>query len=346
MKTFPDLLLNWYDQNHRDLPWRAAPKKAQQQPANPYHVWLSEIMLQQTTVTAVIPYFQNFITRWPTVIDLAAADLDDVLHAWQGLGYYSRARNLHKTAQIIHLDHQGLFPSTAADLQKLPGIGPYTAGAIAAIAFGQKTAGVDGNIERVISRVYWLTKVGNTLRQAVTIQTQNIIPPNRPGDFLQAMMDLGSSICTPKNPNCTMCPLHTICQAHLKNKATDVPRKKPKVAQPTRLGNVYWITNTKGEVWVRKREAKGLLGGLMEFPSSDWTEQLPTPHKYSTHTDKQVKHTFTHFHLILDIHTIQQDKPFDNHGYFIAPSDLHTIALPTLMKKVSKIMGSKSLVLD
>ena len=332
-------LLDWYDRHRRTLPWRAAPGTT----ADPYHVWLSEIMLQQTTVATVKSYFEAFITRWPRVTDLAAAPLDDVLTAWAGLGYYARARNLHKCAGIVATDFAGSFPNTEAVLLTLPGIGAYTAAAIAAIAFNQLAAPVDGNIERVLSRLYRVSTPLPKAKPEIKALTQALVPIDRPGDFAQALMDLGATVCTPKAPKCLMCPFQPACQAQAAGDQTTYPIKAPKKPKPTRRGLVFWTTDTLGQVLVRKRAERGLLGGMMEFPSTDWTEGdliadaslAPVQTNWQA-VPEMVTHTFTHFHLELTVWRGAAADPPQGIGRWIRPEDFDQIALPTVMKKVAR----------
>jgi A/G-specific adenine glycosylase len=334
-------LLDWYDRHRRVLPWRALPG----QHADPYRVWLSEIMLQQTTVATVGRYFIAFTSRWPTVADLAAASLDDVLREWAGLGYYARARNLHACARVVAEDYGGHFPDSESGLQQLPGIGPYTAAAIAAIAFNRTAAAVDGNVERVISR---LRAIGEPLpesKPAIKAHTLALVPQVRPGDFAQALMDLGATICTPKSPNCLICPWSGSCAARKLGIAEQLPRKAPKKTRPVRRARIYWVEDTSGRVLMRRREEKGLLGGMLEFPSADWTVDVAAhdaaaPYPSGWHNGAgTVEHTFTHFHLVLDVHVT--DELFDtlpaNPGdwRWVARDELAHEALPTVMKKVA-----------
>ncbi len=255
-----ELLLAWYDLHGRTLPWRM-------DKPDPYRTWLSEIMLQQTTVVTVTPYFNAFTKRWPSVRDLAAADLDQVLHAWQGLGYYARARNLHACARTVTEAHGGIFPGDEKQLLDLPGIGPYTAAAIAAIAFNRQAAPVDGNIERVFSRLMRLEKPSPGLRKEVAAALQVIVPSNRPGDFVQALMDLGARVCTPRKPKCNECPWSDAksggCLALKAGKPEAYPVKKPKKKKPTRHGVAFWTETETGLIYLRRREERGLLGGIM-----------------------------------------------------------------------------------
>ncbi len=332
-------LLAWYDRHRRDLPWRAAP--GSRKPA--YHVWLSEIMLQQTTVATVKPYYQAFLKRWPTVDDLAAAALDDVLHAWQGLGYYARARNLHRCAQTVAQDYGGVFPNNEDGLRDLPGIGPYTAAAVAAIAFGRKATPVDGNIERVIARLRRVETPLPGAKPELRRLAEALTPDDRAGDFAQAMMDLGATICLPKQPVCDRCPWQTDCAAAAAGIAADLPRRMPKKRRPTRHGMVFWLRRPDGAVLLRRRPEDGLLGGLMEFPGTDWRERK-WPKRQAlalAPTDCRilpglVEHTFTHFHLRLDVAVGRLDDHGAQPGRWVQVEDFATLALPTLMKKVAR----------
>ena len=307
-------------------------------------MWLSEIMLQQTTVVTVGPYFEDFTTRWPTLNDLAAADLNDVLHAWAGLGYYARARNLHKCAGVVARDYGAVFPDTEEQLLKLPGIGPYTAAAIAAIAFQRRSAPVDGNIIRVVSRLLKLETPLPGLKKEISEKFKPLVPEKRPGDFVQAMMDLGAGICTPRNPKCKSCPWGGSCKAHKKNVAADLPRKAEKKKKPTRYGTVFWLENSDGEVLLRRRPEKGLLGGMMEFPSTDWREQSwkkdEALREAPQNSDWQtlpggVRHTFTHFHLELTVMSGGGGRKAQSNGVWSTPERLSEHALPTVMKKIA-----------
>lgn len=337
--SFADRLLTWYDANRRDLPWRAKAGET----ADPYHVWLSEIMLQQTTVATVKAYFEKFVGLWPTVKDLAAADLDDVLTAWAGLGYYARARNLHKCAVEIAERRQGVFPTDEADLLTLPGVGAYTAAAIASIAFDQRAVVVDGNVERVVSRWYALEDPLPKAKPAVKTLTDRLTPDTRARDFPQAMMDLGSGICTPKSPTCLLCPVSDGCAGHGTQTADTFPRKAPKKAKPTRLGWAYWIED-EGRVLLTRRPDNGLLGGMMEVPGSDWAEERPAPGVEGEVLDGEVEHTFTHFHLKVRVLVPDQAEAaviealgLKEKGATWAPfEDLDRFALPTIMKKIAR----------
>jgi A/G-specific adenine glycosylase len=326
-------LLDWYDQTLRDLPWRV---RGGMHP-DPYRVWISEIMLQQTTVAAVMSYYQRFLERWPTVADLAAAPLEDVLHAWQGLGYYSRARNLHRCAEQVVTEHHGRFPATAAALMELPGIGPYTAAAIACICFGEAVAAVDGNVQRVISRLYTLPDPPSLNKGAVATRTNTLVPADRPGDFAQALMDLGATICIPKSPRCLLCPVQSACLAARSGEPEAWPRKPPKTAIPQKYGTAYWIARPDGAVWLRQRAARGLLGGMMEVPSSAWGDRLPETPPFPGQWQRLAgctRHTFTHFRLeLVVLRCVCTDAP-PLDGRWVALAALDDEALPTIMRKV------------
>ena len=336
----PGRLLAWYDAHGRDLPWRVRGRRA-----DPYHVWLSEIMLQQTTVAAVRSYFEKFRTAWPTVEALAAAPLDDVLKAWAGLGYYARARNLHACARIVAAEHGGSFPQQEAELRKLPGIGHYTAGAIAAIAFDQPHAAVDGNVERVLSRLHAIEDPLPLSKPAIRAHAAALVPESRAGDFAQAMMDLGATVCTPKSPACGQCPWASDCRGRELGLAAELPRKLAKAALPTRRGTAFWITREDGAVLLRRRPERGLLGGMMEVPSSAWTAQGPVEPESDAPLAARwkklpglVTHTFTHFHLELEVLralALEDGELRDDGDYrWVAAADVDGEALPTVMRKV------------
>ncbi|WP_241557905.1 A/G-specific adenine glycosylase [Falsirhodobacter deserti] len=290
-------LLGWYDRHSRVLPWRVPAGQA-----DPYRVWLSEVMLQQTTVAAVKGYFKRFTDRWPTVEALAAAADADVMAEWAGLGYYARARNLLKCARSVVGDHGGRFPDTREGLLTLPGVGPYTASAIAAIAFERPATIVDGNVERVISR---LRKVETPLPAAkaeITRLAEQITPVMRPGDYAQAIMDLGATVCTPRNPACGICPWMTPCIARAEGIQTTLPRKTPKAAKPVREGTVWLARRPDGAWLVEDRPARGLLGGMWGWPGTGWDGAGgDAPLSASWRDAGEVRHTFTHFHLVLAV---------------------------------------------
>ncbi len=316
----PAKLLNWYDAHGRsDLPWRSHAGRAE----TAYHTWISEIMLQQTTVAAVIPYYHKFLTRWPTVEALAQAPLDDVLHAWAGLGYYARARNLHKCAQVVTDKYHGLFPAMVATLKDLPGIGDYTANAIAAIAFDKRAVVVDGNIERVMSRVFCIdTPVNQPAgKKIVAARADTIWPQKRSGDFAQALMDLGAMVCTPKNPHCLICPWQKHCGAFQTVRTAELPVKIKSKVNKTRYGITFVLRDTDNRILLQQRPASGLLGGLWETPSTPWTETKWTakekiqsyapalpPDLQWQKLKGSVRYVFSHFPLELTVYTVQTTK--------------------------------------
>ncbi len=336
-------LLDWYDANARMLPWRARPGET----ADPYRVWLSEVMLQQTTVATVTPHFGEFVARWPSVEDLARAELDEVLHAWQGLGYYSRARNLHKCAGVVADELGGRFPDSEAELAKLPGIGPYTAAAVAAIAFGRKATPVDGNIERVVARLHVVPEPMPAAKPEIRRLAETLTPDQRAGDFAQAMMDLGATICRPKAPRCEACPLASGCRALATGDPDRYPIRAAKKPRPTRHGTVYWLVRPDGAVLVRRRAEEGLLGGMMEFPSTPWTEVPPDDDDITRHAPAtaawrelpgRVEHVFTHFRLLLTVTAGEAADADVPDGRWSRPRDFHALALPMVMKKVARLV--------
>lgn len=333
------LLLDWYDRHRRRLPWRAAPGER----ADPYHVWLSEIMLQQTSVATVGPYFRRFVELWPTVGDLAAAGLDAVLHAWQGLGYYARARNLHKCAQAVAGRHGGVFPDTEEALLTLPGVGAYTAAAIAAIGFDREATPVDGNFERVFARLHAVETPLPQAKPALRALAAALTPAHRPGDHAQAVMDLGATICTPRGPKCTACPWTGHCAAQRLGIAAELPRRMPRKPKPTRRGIAFWAVTPGGAVLLRRRQESGLLGGMMEIPSSAWTEadialagaSAEAPLRGSWRMlPGLVRHTFTHFHLELAMAAASVAQQPVADGVWAPLDRLGEHALPTVMKKL------------
>jgi A/G-specific adenine glycosylase len=294
-------LLAWYDAHARALPWRTPPHDSGTTP-DPYRVWLSEVMLQQTTVAAVIPYFHRFTTTWPTVEALAAAEESALMAAWAGLGYYARARNMIACARTVVDQHGGRFPDSEAGLRMLPGIGAYTAAAIAAIAFGRRAVVVDANVERVVSRLFAVTEPLPGSRETLRTLTDSITPDRRAGDFAQAMMDLGATVCTSRNPRCLLCPLAPGCIARAEGEPDLYPIKPAKKPKPARRGIAYWL-EADGHVLLRRRPAKGLLGGMMALPSGDWgeTAEAAPPADAEWWPIGTVRHVFTHFALDLDV---------------------------------------------
>jgi A/G-specific adenine glycosylase len=293
-------ILRWYDHGPRPLPWRA---EGGERP-DPYRVWLSEIMLQQTTIAAVRPYFQKFTDRWPTVEALAAAGEAELMTAWAGLGYYARARNLHACARTVAAEHGGHFPETQAELLKLPGIGHYTAAALAAIAFGRRAVVVDGNVERVVSRLFAVEEPLPGARPALYAYADRITPAERSGDFAQAMMDLGRTICTFRRPKCGICPLAGECAAFRQGRQEGFPRKQPKRPKPQREGIAYWLEH-EGCVLLVRRPGKGLLGGMLALPTGRWEERAASldgaPAAAAWQEAGSIEHVFTHFALRLRV---------------------------------------------
>jgi A/G-specific adenine glycosylase len=343
----PGSLLAWYDRHRRRLPWRALPGEA----ADPYRVWLSEIMLQQTTVTAVAPYYARFLARFGSVGALAAADIEDVYKLWAGLGYYARARHLHACAQAVVARHGGAFPAAEADLLALPGIGPYTAAAVAAIAFGRPASPVDGNVERVVARLYAVEDELPNAKPAIRALAQRLRPPQRPGDFAQAMMDLGATICTPKHPACALCPFMGACAARRRGDPETFPRKAKKREGRLRRGAAFVALRADGHLLVRTRPAKGLLGGMTEVPTTafladfDQAGALALAPRFATSRGHAgnwrrlagvVTHVFTHFPLELVVYRMQVPAaaPAPAGMRWLSAGDIAGAALPSLMRKV------------
>lgn len=344
--TAAELVLAWYDEEARVLPWRYEPGGK----ADPYRVWLSEIMLQQTTVKAVIPYFMRFLEAFPTVRHLARADEEDVLRLWAGLGYYSRARNLHACARRVVDHHKGKFPKTEAELRALPGVGPYTAAAIASIAFGQKATPVDGNVERVVARLSAVEMPLPAAKPTLRKLAEALTPTDRAGDFAQAMMDLGATVCTPKRPSCLMCPLNARCEARALGLAGELPRRVEKAARPVRFGIAFVALGEDGRVLLRQRPDTGLLARMIELPSTPWGEDTADVREALRSAPVRgdwwevpgtVVHTFTHFRLELRVYralvpanaalTFWADAP---RCRWVPRRDLQAEALPSVMRKV------------
>lgn len=339
---FARRLLSWYDEHHRELPWRIAPRKAAAGATiDPYRVWLSEIMLQQTTVEAVKPYFRSFVDRWSDVRALAAATEEDVMRAWAGLGYYSRARNLKKCADLVASAHGGRFPDSEDGLRALPGVGDYTAAAIAAIAFGRPSAVVDGNVERVMTRILALDTPLPEAKKAVRGALRPLVPADRPGDFAQAMMDLGATICTPRRPMCMLCPFRPDCAALQAGDPERFPLRAAKARRPLRRGAAFVATRPDGAILLRRRPDKGLLGGMSEVPTSGWSARTDgdnTPRAAPLEAEwiaaGNVLHVFTHFELELSVFraAVPDFAPPLGHRW-ARLQDIHDEALPTVMKK-------------
>ena len=337
--TIPESLLGWYDRHHRSLPWRSPPGAP---PPDPYRVWLSEVMLQQTTTAAVAPYFAKFLAKWPDVAALAAADEVDVMAAWAGLGYYARARNLIACAKAV-VASGGHFPQSEAELRQLPGLGAYTAAAIVAIAFGERAAVVDANVERVVSRFYAIEAPLPQARAAIRAAVERLTPEQRPGDFAQAMMDLGATVCTPRGPRCLLCPLTRHCAGRVVGPER-FPVKVPKAAKPQRIGRAFWIERA-GRVWLVQRAGKGMLGGMRALPDDGWSARAdgtgvePLPGEWTA--AGQVRHGFTHFDLDLQL-MVYSGGDFstlsDDAGKWWELARLDEAGLPTLFAKAARLV--------
>lgn len=334
-----DILLEWYDTHARVMPWRVAPQDRKDGVLpDPYRVWMSEIMLQQTTVAAVKDYFHRFTEKWPTVSDLAAAEDADVMAEWAGLGYYARARNLLKCARAVVDDHGGKFPDTREGLLKLPGVGPYTAGAVSSIAFNRSEVVVDGNVERVMSRLYNVETPLPTSKPELTDLARDLTPDERPGDYAQAVMDLGATICTPRNPACGICPWREPCIARAEGTAASLPRKLPKKKVPTRFGHAYVARRADGTWLLETRPEKGMLGGMLGWPGSEWSDDPDPAPPFDGHwttLNAEALHTFTHFHLRLKVHTAELPHGAEpENAVLIGKHDFKPSSLPTVMRKV------------
>ncbi|MCC6598260.1 MAG: A/G-specific adenine glycosylase [Alphaproteobacteria bacterium] len=341
-------LLRWYDENRRVIPWRALPG----QRPDPYGVWLSEIMCQQTTVQAVKAYYLEFLRRWPSVFDLAAAKEADVMAAWAGLGYYARARNLHRCAGIIATDHGGVFPSEESALLKLPGIGAYTAAAIAAIAFNKPAVVVDGNVERVIARFFAIREALPAVKPHLKALAADFYKgfSERPGDLAQAFMDLGATICIPKAPRCEICPLQAGCAGYKEGISAQLPVRLRSSIKPQRYGYVYWVETPEGEVLLHKRPPQGLLGGMIGLPTSFWAgEREALSHEdVSGFTSKicdsglMVTHVFTHFNLTLYLCRAcinSGDIPSDT-GFYLAMPAPEIAKMPSVFQKAARLFNA------
>ena len=327
-QTLSNLLLDWYNQNGRNLPWRV---KGGPHP-DPYVILVSELMLQQTTVKTVIPYFHRFMERFPTIADLAAAPLEEVYFYWQGLGYYTRARSLHATAQTIMEQYGGRFPDNRQDVLKLKGIGEYTVASFLALAFNQPETVIDGNVIRIICRMYGFTEPVEKIMPLIREKAQALTSTKHPADYASAIMDLGAGVCTPKKPQCLLCPWQKHCQSKNRPDIENIPnRTKP--AKKEKHGSAYLICNRTGDVLIRNRMEKGLLSGLYEFP---WRDEGNCPElNNAVDTGRKVIHVFTHFKLTLKIYRVQRELPFAD-GFFTTFSDLGSYPFSTLMKKVLK----------
>jgi A/G-specific adenine glycosylase len=337
--SLSDMLLAWYDVHARDLPWRLPPGSAlPDDPDWPYRVWLSEVMLQQTTVAAVKPYFAKFTALWPSVFDLAAADDDAVMAAWAGLGYYSRARNLVKCARAVA--ELGGFPSTEAELRALPGLGAYTAAAVAAIAFDKRAVVIDANVERVVARLFAIAEPLPGARKPIRAAAEQVTPDRRAGDFAQAMMDLGSQICTSKAPRCLLCPLREACAGFAHGAPESLPLKPAKKAVPERRGTAFWITRSGAEVWLVTRPPEGMLGGMRALPDDGWSAARDgtgaIPIAGAWRDLGAVRHSFTHAHLTLSIMATESADPPPGSGEWWPIARLDEAGLPTLFVKAAQ----------
>jgi A/G-specific adenine glycosylase len=331
----PTALLAWYDRNRRVLPWRAGRGKR----ADPYRVWLSEVMLQQTTTAHAAPYFERFTARWPTVEALAAAPEEAIMAEWAGLGYYSRARNLVVCARAVA--ERGGFPEDEAELRALPGIGEYTAAAIRAIAFRQRAVPVDANIERVVARLSAIEEPLPGAKKEIRAAAERIVPAERAGDFAQAMMDLGATICTPRDPKCLLCPVNDACEARARGIQGELPRKAAKKARPLRAGTAFWIERD-GAVWLVRRPGTGMLGGMRALPDDGWNAradgsgEAPAPGVWRA--GGVVRHTFTHFDLDLGLAIYAGDgAPEMGAGEWWPVSEIDAAGLPTLFAKAARL---------
>jgi A/G-specific adenine glycosylase len=335
-------LLAWYDRHRRVLPWRAAPGLR----PDPYHILISETMLQQTTVAAVAPRFAAFLARFPSLGALAAAEVDDVLHAWQGLGYYRRARALHACARTVVERHGGRLPEDEDALAALPGIGPYTAAAIAAIAFARPVVPVDGNVQRVVARLHGLEAPLPGAAARLRALAGELASPHRPGDLAQALMDLGATVCRPRAPACEHCPWRPACRAAAEGSAERLPRRAERAPRPLRTGLAFLLRRGDGAILFRRRPPQGLLGGLHELPSSPWLEGPLEPDRALGHAPPaagwclnpgRVRHVFTHFVLELGLAEALTHAPPP--GEWCPPQELHRLALPTLMIRLLHLAG-------
>lgn len=345
LSDLPSHIVDWYKANARELPWRISPRDRERgKRPDPYHVWLSEIMLQQTTVKHAIPYYKKFIQRWPTIRDLAKANEDDVLSTWAGLGYYARARNLLKCAQTIALSSE--FPSDPTELIKYPGIGEYTSKAIASIAFGKPYLAVDTNVERVFSRILALKQDWKEAKRVIKKFATQIVPNDLPSEYCQGLMDLGATVCTPKQPKCSACPVQQFCRAYLEGDSEAYPRKPPKAQRPNRYGLAFFLVDGN-EVLLERRNENGLLGGMLGFPCTEWKSnktsvdenQLQHFAQADWQNIGEVKHTFTHFTLNLAVYVgrLKGDRP---DGIW-KPVDKVT-GLPTLFKKILSLVTTSN----
>jgi len=333
-------LLDWYDTSGRSLPWRVRPEdRARGVRADPYAVWLSEIMLQQTTVAHAAPYWRRFLALWPRVADLAAAPSERVMAEWAGLGYYARARNLHACAKAVCARHDGVFPDEIDALRALPGIGEYTANAVRAVAFDQPASVVDGNVERVITRLFALSTPLPKAKPEIKRRAAEIASPERPGDYAQAIMDLGATVCTPRNPACGRCVWASACRARREGRQADFPVKAPKKAKPQRVGVCFHVMRG-GSIWLRRRPDSGLLGGMMELPGGEWAEapaKAAPPFPADWSEIARVRHVFTHFELELSVLAAEPPAGWEApDGEWADASRLDEAGLPSVFLKAAR----------
>ncbi|HBR69925.1 MAG TPA: A/G-specific adenine glycosylase [Rhodospirillaceae bacterium] len=347
MREFRKQVLAWYDRHARILPWRSPPG----QKPDPYHVWLSEIMLQQTTVGAVIPYFEKFLRKWPDIKALANAERQDVMSAWAGLGYYTRARNLHTCAKVVLEEMNGIFPEEEKALLALPGIGPYTAAAVSAIAFNKPTNVVDGNIERIMARYFAVTEPLPGIKKKLKAHALALSnkQSERPGDYAQALMDIGAGICTPRTPKCGICPIQAGCKGYNQGIAKDLPARAVKPLKPQRFGFLYWIQDKEGRVLLHRRPEKGLLGGTYGLPTSDWVDASERDNlehlkhfqeiRFEGDDRKKIRHSFTHFDLELEVRRSAPVKSLKiGKDYFWhRTEDIGDFGFPSVFKKALKL---------
>ena len=331
-------LLGWYDREGRTLPWRLRPEDRRAgRVADPYAVWLSEIMLQQTTVPHATPYWHRFLELWPRVEDLAGAPREDVMREWAGLGYYARARNLHACAGVVAHEMGGDFPDRLDTLRALPGIGEYAANAILAAAFDKPASVVDGNVERVLTRFCRIETPMPKAKPEIRRLAAELADPVRPGDYAQAIMDLGATVCTPRSPDCGNCPWGFACAARAQGDMLNYPRKLRKIARPIRHGTA-WLVRRQGRIWLRQRADKGLLGGMMEVPSSAWGEPgaaSEPPFNASWEDRGEIRHVFTHFELRLSVHEAEAGPGWEpQEGIWAEDDALQDHALPSVMLKI------------
>ena len=336
---FQKNLLKWYDKHRRDLPWRAEPGRLN----DPYHVWLSEIMLQQTTVPHAIPYFLKFLKLWPNLKKFAVADNEAVMREWAGLGYYARARNLHKCAKLLVSDYKSVFPDTREGLLELPGIGPYTAAAITAIAFDKPAVVIDGNVDRIVTRVFAIETPMRESKPLIREKAELLYHGvKRPGDFAQGLMDHGATVCIPQKPRCGICPVTDFCNAYKQGIQNQLPAKPVKSVKPQRSGMAYWLETKDGEVLLERRSETRMLGGMIGFPTSGWDNKepsyLPKRSEKGLEYIGDVYHSFTHFDLKLEIWRGVLNRTDIKDNIVLKKADIISAGLPSVFKKIAKVM--------